>query len=95
MTRMEAGILTDVDIAKVVRDASSQIVKLGFHAVLQINERQAYADMKPPTIKPVGNITVQIRTEILCDCGCRLFTDGSLFWCSGVKCNFIGREETL
>jgi hypothetical protein len=95
MNRLDAGIKNDVDIDIAVREASVQFKKSGLYGILRVNEKPMYLELDPPFIKPVGDLSLQRMTEILCDCGCRLNTDGSLYWCSGLACSFIGREETF
>jgi hypothetical protein len=38
-------------------------------------------------IKPCGNITYGRMIDRLCRCGCKLKTDGTYIWCSGITCD--------
>lgn len=96
MTRAEASIEAGV-LATVIEDMTSLIEDIGStdNFILMVNSSSPYKGLKPPRIKPIGNVSLQRITDVLCDCGCRLLTDGSVYWCSGVQCNFIGKEESF
>lgn len=43
-------------------------------------------------IKPTGNLAYRQMTNEYCPtgCGCRLNTDGKIYWCSKTTCGWIG-----
>lgn len=63
--------------------------------IVSINTSPLYNSLKPARVKVIGNPGATHMTQIVCDCGCKLNTDGEVFWCSGISCNFYGREETF
>jgi hypothetical protein len=63
--------------------------------ILMVNEKEIYKGLTPPKVKPVGNLSVKVMTEIYCECGCRLNTDKTYYWCSNPRCDFIGQDEVF
>ena len=96
MTREEASIEAG-DLATVVEDMISLIEDTSAteNFILMVNNSAPYKGLKPPRVKPIGNVSLQRITDVLCDCGCRLLTDGQVYWCSGITCSFIGKEESF
>lgn len=94
-TMAEAGIELHPDLTRLGGDAGKVLERAGMYAVIQLNESSIWAHEKPVRAKLVGNLTTARMTDILCRCGCRLKTDGSLYWCSGIRCGFVGKEETF
>jgi len=96
MTKQEAGI--DEGRLKLFVDKITGIAEemnLTENFILMVNEKEIYKGLVPPKIKPIGNLTVKRMTEVYCECGCRLNTDGTYYWCSSPRCDFIGQEETF
>ena len=96
VTAMEAGIESG-PLGLLVDKIAGIAEEMGLteNFILMVNNSQMYKGLNPPKVKPVGNIQTQSMTEIYCECGCRLNTDKSVFWCSNPRCDFIGREETF
>lgn len=71
----------------------------GYQAVLMVNRNPAYEkETKGLRCKPVGPQGANVRMlPIYCPtgCGCKLNTDGDIYWCSGIFCDWIGEEATL
>lgn len=67
--------------------------------VLFVNDNPKYQEVtKGLRVKPIGpdNMVSHLMDQYCPNnCGCKLKTDGNFIWCSGVFCNYIGKEETF
>lgn len=97
MNLREAGIEQDEKIKELCERIDETRREMGIDnpLIVSINNSPLYNNLKPAMVKVVGNPGASRMTSIMCDCGCKINTDGKIFWCSGISCNFYGREETF
>jgi hypothetical protein len=95
-TIVDVGV-TAGDLGALVREIELKVEELGLEEnfILVVNTSAPYQGLRPCRVKPIGNQALEKMTDVMCECGCRLKTDGNVWWCSNIKCDFVGKEETF